>query len=131
MTQARRGRGRRDRSGAGIPQLPWQQVRNPYPPMALLDEERMDALHATSIRILSELGIRVMGDNVIGLFERAGAIVDRESRIVRIDEELVTEALRTAPREFTLMSRNPDKQLALGGDHLVSSGAPVLGRSCG
>ena len=119
MTQARRGRGRRDRSGAGIPQLPWQQVRNPYPPMALLDEERMDALHATSIRILSELGIRVMGDNVMGLFERAGAIVDRESRIVRIDEELVTEALRTAPREFTLTSRNPDKQLVLGGDHLV------------
>jgi trimethylamine---corrinoid protein Co-methyltransferase len=119
MTQARRGRTRRERGGTGIPQLPWQPVRNPYPPMALLDEERMEALHATSIRILSELGIRVMGDNVIELFERAGAIVDRETRTVRIDEELVAEALRTAPREFTLTSRNPDKRLVVGGDHMV------------
>ena len=119
MTQARRGRARRERGGTGIPQLPWQQVRNPYPPMALLDEERMEALHATSMRILSELGIRVMGDNVIELFERAGAIVDRETRTIRIDAELVDQALRTAPREFTLTSRNTDKRLVLGGDHMV------------
>ena len=79
----------------------------------------MDALHATSIRILSELGIRVLGDNALGLFEQAGAIVDRETRIARIDEELVTEALRTAPREFTLTSRNPEKQIVLGGDRMV------------
>jgi trimethylamine--corrinoid protein Co-methyltransferase len=71
------------------------------------------------MRILSELGIRVMGDNVIALFEKAGAIVDRESRIVRIDEAIVKEALRTAPSQFTLTSRNAEKQLVLGGDHLV------------
>lgn len=121
MTQVKRGKRRRERSSSGIPQLPWEQVRNPYPPMALLDEEQMEALHATSMRVLSELGIRVMGDNVLALFERAGAIVDRESRLVRIDEDLVTEALRTTPREFRLTSRNPDKALVLGGNALVFS----------
>jgi trimethylamine--corrinoid protein Co-methyltransferase len=87
--------------------------------MALLDEEQMQALHRTSMRILSELGIRVMGNNALDLFDGAGAIVDREDRVVRIDENIVREALRTAPSQFTLTSRNPEKQIVLGGDNLV------------
>ncbi|MBS3651264.1 trimethylamine methyltransferase family protein [Pseudaminobacter sp. 19-2017] len=122
MTQERRGGGRRsrlERSGSAIPQLPWQRVENPYPPMQLLDEERMEALHATSMRILSELGIRVMSDRVMDIFEAAGAIVDREEKIIRVDESIVMEALKTVPSSFTLTSRNPAKQITLGGNALT------------
>ncbi|HMJ98121.1 MAG TPA: trimethylamine methyltransferase family protein, partial [Reyranella sp.] len=122
MTQDRRGGGRRsrlERGGGGIAQLPWQHVENPYPPMQLLDEERMGRLHDTSMRILSELGIRVMSERVMDLFAAAGAIVDRENKIIRVDESLVTEALRTVPSSFTLTSRNPAKQIHLGGNSLV------------
>ncbi|TIP46292.1 MAG: methyltransferase [Mesorhizobium sp.] len=122
MSQDRRGGGRRSklgRSGGGIAQLPWQSVKNPYPPMQLLDEERMVQLHKTSMRILSELGIRVMSEKVMDLFAKAGAIVDRESNTIRIDESIVTEALRNVPSSFTLTSRNPDKQLHFGSNSLV------------
>ncbi|CDX40142.1 Trimethylamine methyltransferase [Mesorhizobium sp. ORS 3359] len=122
MSQDRRGGGRRSklgRSGGGIAQLPWQSVKNPYPPMQLLDEERMEQLHKTSMRILSELGIRVMSEKVMDLFAKAGAIVDRESNTIRIDESIVTEALRNVPSSFTLTSRNHDKQLHFGGNSLV------------
>lgn len=111
--------GRSGRSGTGIPQLPWQRVVNPYAPMELLTPEQMDRLHATSMRILSELGIRVMGSTVMDLFARAGAIVDREASTVRIDESLVFEALRTAPHNFTLTSRNPGRELLFGGNAMV------------
>ncbi|TJV74269.1 MAG: methyltransferase [Mesorhizobium sp.] len=122
MSQDRRGGGRRSklgRSGGGIAQLPWQSVKKPYPPMQLLDEERMEQLHKTSMRILSELGIRVMSEKVMDLFAKAGALVDRESNTIRIDESIVTEALRHVPSSFTLTSRNPDKQLHFGGNSLV------------
>ncbi|BCM20138.1 trimethylamine methyltransferase family protein [Mesorhizobium sp. J8] len=122
MSQDRRGGGRRSklgRGGGGIAQLPWQSVKNPYPPMQLLDEERMDQLHKTSMRILSELGIRVMSEKVMDLFAKAGAIVDREERTIRIDESIVAEALRNVPSSFTLTSRNPDKQVHFGGNSLV------------
>ncbi|WP_292227073.1 trimethylamine methyltransferase family protein, partial [Mesorhizobium sp.] len=89
------------------------------PPMQLLDEERMDQLHKTSMRILSELGIRVMSEKVMDLFAKAGAIVDRESNTIRIDESIIAEALRNVPSSFTLTSRNPDKQLHFGGNSLV------------
>ncbi len=121
MAHARRGSGRRSktpRTTGGIEQLPWQQVRNSYAPFELLDAEQMQQLHNTSMRILSEAGIRVMGNNVIDLFERAGAIVERDSGTVRIDESIVTEAIRTVPAEFTLTSRNIHKRLVMGGNHV-------------
>ena len=118
----RRSGGRRSkagRSGGGIPQLPWQRVTNPYPPMQLLNEEQMDKLHSTSMRILSELGIQVMGEKVMKIFEAAGAIVDRSESTVRIDESLVAEAVRKAPSTFTITSRNPNKEIRIGGNSLV------------
>ena len=122
MTADRRGGGRRSkmaRKVGGINQLPWQNVNNTYAPMQLLDEERMEALHRSSMRILSELGIRVMSKRVMSLFEKAGATVDRESQTIRIDETLVMEALKTAPSSFTLTSRNPEKQRHVGGNALT------------
>src|SRR5260221_4709638 len=118
----RRSGGRRakaGRSGGGIPKLPWQRVTNPYAPMQLLNEEQMDKRHRTSMRILSELGSQVMGEKVMKTFEAAGAIVDRSTSTVRIDESLVAEAVKTAPSSFTIASRNPHKEIKLGGNSLV------------
>ncbi|QAX31880.1 trimethylamine methyltransferase family protein [Leisingera sp. NJS204] len=122
MARERRGGGRRgksSRSGGSIEQLPWQQVKNTYPPFKLLNPDQMDQLHVTSMRILSEVGIRVMGDNVMDIFECAGAIVDRDSKTIRMDESLVMEALKTVPRTFTLTARNRAKQITLGGNNVT------------
>jgi trimethylamine--corrinoid protein Co-methyltransferase len=116
--RAARG-GRRRKSGridAGIAQLPWRDLRNPYRPLELADPEQIEAIHALSMRILSELGVRVMGERVPALFARAGASVDRETGVVRFDEALVTEALKTAPSRFTLTGRDPARLLTIGGD---------------
>ena len=116
MREARRGR--REKAGSTISQLPWQSVRNPYAPMELLSPDQMQDLHDTSISILKDLGIKVMGANVRALFARAGARIDDDD-IVRIDESLVTEALKTAPRQFALTPRNPAKRLGFGSGQLV------------
>ncbi|HUG61396.1 MAG TPA: trimethylamine methyltransferase family protein, partial [Methylomirabilota bacterium] len=124
MNQDRRSggrRGRMTRDGSGIPQLPWREVRNPYRPVELADAEQIEALHATSMRILSELGIRVMSDGVMDLFQSAGALVDRDEKIIRIDESVVAAALKTAPSSFSLTGRNPAKRLTIGGDTLTFS----------
>ena len=107
-------RGRSNRSSESIQQLPRQNVINRVPKMELLDEEQLEKLHQTSIRILSEAGIRVMGDNVMELFEQAGAIVDRDTKTIRLDESIVSEALKTVPSKFTLTSRNRAKQITIG-----------------
>lgn len=117
----RRRRGAARAQGKGtipIPQLPRQRVRNPYPPMALLSADQVEAIHYASMRILEEFGIEVMSARALDLFARAGASVDRATMTVRIDRGMVDEALRTAPSAYTLTPRNPENTVHLGGDTL-------------
>ena len=95
------------RSGAAIPQLPLQRVRNPYPPMALLSADQIEAIHEASLHILENFGIEVMSPRALALFEKAGAKVDHATQTVRLDRGLVDEALKTTPSAYTLTPRNP------------------------
>ncbi len=119
--EPRRRRGAARAQGKGpspIPQLPRQRVRNPYPPMALLSADQVEAIHDASMRILEEFGIEVMSARALDLFARAGATVDRATMTVRIDRGMVDEALRTAPSSYRLTPRNADNTVHLGGDTL-------------
>jgi trimethylamine---corrinoid protein Co-methyltransferase len=111
-------RGKAARAGVGLSQLPWRSVENPFAPLEMADAEAMQRLHDTSVRILKELGIKVIGDRVLALFAAAGAHVDRDSGVVRIDETIIDAALATVPRSFTLTSRNPERRLVFGGRSL-------------
>jgi len=117
----RRGsrRSKSARARGNISQLDWRHVQNPYAPMELATAEQIEAIHATSMRILSELGIRVLSPKVMDLFEAAGAIVNRDDGTIRVGEDIISEAIRTAPDHFTLTSRNPARKLTLGGRLLV------------
>jgi trimethylamine--corrinoid protein Co-methyltransferase len=93
-----------------------------------VSEDQLEAIHATSLRILSEVGVEVLGDRAIDRLAAAGATVDRATRRVRLDPGLVEERIATAPPEFTLRARNPERDVTLGGRHLVISsvGGPAF-----
>ena len=111
----RRGR----RAPEGLPQLPWRSVTNPFRPVEIVSTDEVEAIHLASLRILREIGVEVLGDRAIDVLARAGASVDRERRNVRLDDGLVEELVAHAPAEFTLHARNPDRDVTLGGNHLV------------
>ena len=111
------GRGRR-LDGTAVPQLPWTEVDNPYPPMEVLTPEQLEAVHLTSLRILEELGIEVMSDRARGFLASAGAQVDPASPMVRLDRGLVEKALTTAPASFVLEPRNPARRIVMGGNRI-------------
>ena len=66
------GRPRRSTAGA-LPQLPWETVRNPYPPMEILSADQLEAIHETSLRILEEQGIELMS-------ARGRALLSKDAR---------------------------------------------------
>ncbi|MEX1236215.1 MAG: trimethylamine methyltransferase family protein [Roseovarius sp.] len=109
----------REASAGRIPQLSWQQPRNPYPAMKILSDDHVEAIHDASMRVLEELGIELMSAEARQLFRAAGADVDEATGVVRIDRNLLEALISTAPSEFTLTSRNAAKRLRFGGDHMA------------
>ncbi|MGB3386518.1 MAG: trimethylamine methyltransferase family protein [Pseudaminobacter sp.] len=119
MTEQRRRRGADRAAGKGhaaIPQLPLRRVRNPYPPMALLSDDQIEAIDDASMHILENFGIELMNARGLSLFEKAGAKVDHASQTVWLDRGHVAEALKSTRSSYRLTPRNPERAVHLGGD---------------
>jgi trimethylamine--corrinoid protein Co-methyltransferase len=86
--------------------------------MEVLSADQLEAIHLTSLRILEELGMEVMSARALAVLKAAGAKVDSGTRTVYLDRGIVESALASAPSEFVLTPRNPDKRVIMGGNHV-------------
>ena len=62
-----------------------EQLFNPYEPVAALGGEALDLIHDGSMRILEEIGLEVLNETALGLYEQDGARVDWDLQRVYID----------------------------------------------
>jgi trimethylamine--corrinoid protein Co-methyltransferase len=79
----------------------------------------LEAIHQTSLQILEEMGMDFMHDGAREILRQAGAEVKPGSERVRIPRELILQAIKTCPSEFTLHARNPERNVAIGGKNLA------------
>ena len=107
------------RTGGGVSRLPWRRLVNPFRPIEILSADQLEAIHLASLRILSEVGIEVLGDRALDILTRAGAQVDRSTRRVRMDPDQVEELVGGAPSSFRVHARNPGRFVDIGGSNLV------------
>lgn len=110
--------GNKTRAGtAAVDQMPWRLPINPDRPVEPMDAEGVQAIHRGAMRILSEIGIEFLNPDAVSILEKAGCRVNGEN--VRMDEDFVMEMLGHAPESFTITPRNPDRELIIGGKHMV------------
>jgi trimethylamine---corrinoid protein Co-methyltransferase len=55
-----------------------------------------------------EVGVKFYSEKALNLLKNNGAKIDAESGIAKIPEEMVTAALKAAPKSFVLGARNPE-----------------------
>ncbi len=124
----RRGRARHDDGGPPDGrQVDYWNLRNPFPPVPVFSEDRVEAMHRAAMRVLQELGLKVLLPDARRRFAAAGALVDEESQMVRIGEDIVEAALASAPRSIVTRggSQARDLTLELGTLTILSgAGAP-------
>lgn len=77
----------------------------------VLSEDALHRVHAACLSLLESPGIYSESDLFLDLFERGGAGVDRDSRVIRVPPELVQSALETAPKSFVVYGREPEMDL--------------------
>ena len=104
---------------AGVRQLPWRRLVNPYRPIEILSADEVESIHLASLRILSEIGMEVLGDRALDALAGAGETIDRSSRNVRFDPAHLESLVAQAPREFRLLARNRERDVVFGGANLV------------
>ncbi len=114
-------RRRRNRAGLGedrkaLHLLPWRQVRNRFPPIEPLSDDQIAAIHRTSMRVLDELGMKVLDGETRSILKEAGARTDEASEMVYMEPGLVEQAIATTPSSFTLHARNPERNIEVGGN---------------
>ncbi len=124
-TPTRRRGHRPTRTTGALIQQPFAQVPRPYAPIEVLSADHIAAIHHAALRVLAEIGLKVLEPRARALFAQAGAEVADQT--VRFDPGLIMERLATVPARFTLAARNPARNLRIGGNDSVfaSVGGPA------
>jgi len=88
----------------------------------VLSEREIRDIHDTSMLMLRDTGIMVHHEEVLHLLGHAGARIDRDRKIARLSEQLVTNSVAQAGKEYTLYGRNPERVARYGqGDFILMS----------
>ena len=121
-----RGAGREARRAARTQRravkLPY--IRRRLPVVELLNSEAIEIIEANAETILEQIGVEFRRDpESLRLWREAGADVQGER--VRMPRGMARALLKSAPREFMLQARNPERSVRFGGDATVFS--PVGG----
>jgi len=81
--------------------------------LRVLSDEDRDQVHESTIKILSETGVRVETDLGRDYLKKAGAEVEENTKLVRIPRKLLEESLQAAPKKFSLGARRPGWDLGM------------------
>ncbi|MEM8877836.1 MAG: trimethylamine methyltransferase family protein [Pseudomonadota bacterium] len=112
-TEHRRRRARDPQAGGGPREVNYRDLRNPFPPIPVFSDDQVQAIHDAALRVLEELGIKVLLPEAIELFRAGGAQVDDDDQMVRIGRDMVEAALASAPKSFVLRAGSRDRDLTL------------------
>ncbi len=129
MTGVRSRRGRRRGEGAAPVKrkVDYHNLRNPFQPQRVFSDDQIEEIHRTALRVLEELGIKVLLPEARRLFKAAGARVNEADEMVFIGREIIETALSSAPRSFLIRAAVPERDVTFELGRLIfqpGAGAP-------
>jgi len=85
-----------------------------------LTEEAISRVHQNAMRTIEEVGFEVNSETALGLFEGAGARVDREKRRVCLSQDKALELIGMVPSEIKLCGQDEKHDILLGGNRVYA-----------
>ncbi|MEM7214919.1 MAG: trimethylamine methyltransferase family protein [Pseudomonadota bacterium] len=115
---ARRARARNTGTDSKpVREVNYRDLRNPFIPQPAFSEDEIENIHRTSLKVLEELGMKVLLPEARQIFADSGAIVDEDSQMVRVGADIVEAAIASAPRSIALFGGRQEH------DHVLELGA--------
>lgn len=81
-----------------------------YKPLSI---KEVESIHKTSLRILEEVGFMVDNQRALDVLADLGCSVDYESKIVKVDPNLLIKTIKQAPARITLYGRDEKNNLVI------------------
>jgi trimethylamine--corrinoid protein Co-methyltransferase len=82
-----------------------------------LDRKALDTIHAHSLEVLKDIGIRFPSEKALAIFKKHGYKVN--GSMVHFKEKDIQKALETVPTAFTIEARNPSRNIRIGENNYV------------
>lgn len=79
----------------------------------ILSKEHLDIIHNSALSLLEKVGVKVITDQAVKRFSDAGAIVDQKKKVIKIQEDIIKEALKKVPNSFSLTGRNEKNEVSI------------------
>jgi trimethylamine---corrinoid protein Co-methyltransferase len=95
-----------------------KSISNPRLHLGIFSPEDIERLHSATLEIIETVGVRFPSNKALDIWESHGAIVDRESMIVKAEGNLIDKALEQAPSSYFLVARDSSQNLPLDGNHV-------------
>lgn len=95
--------------------------------LKVLEKSDIDAIHGASLTVLADTGVFVNSAEALDSLETHGLAVDKKTKIVKMPEAIVTEALKSCARNFKFHARNEKNTIeAVDGKTKMGPGAECV-----
>jgi trimethylamine--corrinoid protein Co-methyltransferase len=90
----------------------------------ILSDEQLEKFKSNTFTILEETGFHCPSERALKIYAEHGAVVDFDTRIVKLSPDVILEALSHAPRTYTMGGRTEafDLDLSKGGTYVGTDG---------
>ena len=95
-----------------------KSISDPRLHLDILSSQDVERIHTATLDVLENTGVRFPSIKALDIWEAHGALVDRDTMIVKAPGHLIESALKLAPPEYTLAARNSSQDLPLDGNHV-------------
>lgn len=114
VRQVRRERRRGGDAPAPAARQPdYRNLRNSFLPQPVFSSDEIANIHETALRVLENLGIKVLLPEARRLYAQAGALVDEETQMVRVGRDIIEHALASAPRRIHARAGDAHRDMVL------------------
>lgn len=84
----------------------------------MLSDDELYEIHLATLEVLKETGLFVEDESALDVFEGAGAMVEREKKIVKFQTFMIEEAINSAPSKILLAGRKPEHDFVMEGNRV-------------
>ncbi|MEM7041380.1 MAG: trimethylamine methyltransferase family protein [Pseudomonadota bacterium] len=126
----RRGRRAQEAAPASVERpVDYRHLVNPFEPARVYADDQIEQIHQTALRVLEELGVKVLLPQARELLRQGGVDVDEATMMARFDRALVQQAISSAPSSIRMQGADEDSSVTWGGRQVTwcpVGGAPHI-----